>query len=448
MSDYLIQSTDDIALAIRENSSSPTDTTSILQAIRNEIARVADKPCCPVPYQPQPIYDCETNTVTGWIDIDGSISPTFPGFTFVFPPSSPGGTNPDRPPQDPGGVLIMDDFSPPPTFTDSDPRYGEPIDETKFDGTNVTLGTVDERCRKANVFVYMTWEMLDTMSTLLSAAEWAAGGALTSLSGRGMAKVGFYFTSKTLGVVERFISVAEILSWVSALTAIFDNLGGSWLDLTLGFDDAIDDLVCAIYNATSQRDLKQRWDAAVNDHYQWFSPPGVLIKTFMSDKWTTALMDADLVAKDDALGYNRDCSMCETTMFEVQDLYYSSDSDVAAVKLVVFPGGLSQTQAPALVRYTHYDIGTPGSEPANCWMTWQSGQRVRHWGSLDTTSIQEASGQRLLFFRADGSVGYVRTYDGQWVTVPECLYWCVGLQGIFGHTTHPSGTMFYEIEGL
>lgn len=322
MSNNITEAIDNLTLAVQglQTTNAPVDYTTLLQDIlathqtgyRAIMDAITNRPRCPQAAEPLAIYDCSTGTVVAWINTEtGEVTSTPPPTHWRWPPSVPGAnaTAPEnRPPTD--GIIIYDEgIDPPITFTETDPPYGDDPG-SGFDDNPVTRDFDGERCEKANVFVKMTYDMLLDMSVLTSAAGSVTMSAL--LAAPSLAKwlsSGFYYTSKTLGAVEYFVSAKLVGMLFDILVGAVNTFGPGVVDFTTGWTtEVVEDLVCAIYNATSERDMKQRWDAVIEQHYDWFAPQAVLIRMFMNSKWTGPLLDNDMVAKSDAPGYNVLCS--------------------------------------------------------------------------------------------------------------------------------------------
>lgn len=433
----------DIAVAIREHNTAaitnailginpccPSQYSQIVTALNNintNLAALVAKPCCP-----QAVWDCDTQTIR-----------------WMYPPKYPGGTAPA--PEPPEGVIIYDpDYDEPPTFTDEDPRYGEVgSGPNPFPDDGVVLGTSNERCRKANVYVYMMHEELGRYSDMLQMQQ-AATMIAATIAGGSLAKVGFYFTSKTLGVVEAFVSLKQILAVAGILGNIITWGNPNWLDLANGFEDAINDLVCAIYGASSQRNLKSRWDNAVNKHYDWFSPPAILLKMWMNKTWTANLMDSDIVAKEDAIGYNVDCT-CLTHHIGQNVTWWNNLNQVNTAKLVIFTGDRARTNNSHLGAAWTRKTTQSGSD-CTCFVCVDSCEYTRYSGRVRL--ISNTTNTTVYYWWFHPRTGQIfkeaLNDNGDWRNLSgEVRMWLVGvISSPFGNISNIPGEFEVEIEGF
>ena len=405
MSDNVIQALDDVALAIRELALSqyPPPTTELsdiaaaiaaldltggssfdyrhsLEAIASAISNRA---CCPVPTEPLIIYDCATGEVRFINPEDGTVSEDPPPPGWRWPPRVPGGSGvapEDRPPT--GGVIIYEpEIAPPITFTESDPPYGYDPDDS-FDSTPIGSGG-DNRCEKANVFVRMTYDMLETMSFLSSSAGGVTLGALMATPAFAAWVGGSFLTWGPFVEVPAKI-VVGVINVVYAAIEIFTNL----IDFTVGWNAQVaEDLVCAIYNSTSQKDMKNRWDYVIEQHYDWFAPQAALMRMFLNDKWTGPLIDPTAASVPEAPRYGVVCATaCETppTTLTAHPVR-RCDSSGASVSYYVIEWPASCGRTDTSFTSSSYKMAWHNPDNGSCPTPYNSGANYR--GALNLTEL-------------------------------------------------------------
>lgn len=300
MSEGLIESIDNLTLAVQALQSQQIDYSTRLEAIE---AAIANKECCIAPIAPEAIYDCSTGTLQ-WIDFStGNITPTFPG--LHFPTITPTVCiNIDNYWLDSGIKLPPTPQTP--TWDDTDTPWGEyDVDDAElYDDTLADMQN-DEKCKKINLFLYLSIEKLETISDLFAAGT-ATSATVVGVLSAGLAPLAFVSVGGI--IVEFAISVPLIYGIADVLMTAIPH----WGDFTYTITEADkQDALCRLYNATTATAVKQEWDQWIEDNFNWFAPQGFLLRSFMTPSMANAIVNTNIVVRADEPRYLLSCDGCE-----------------------------------------------------------------------------------------------------------------------------------------
>ena len=247
---------------------------------------------CPTLEAPYVVYNHETNMVQ-WIDIDGNLTTTKPANKWTFPPSNPSVNITFTWGE---GVKLLPEGSPPPTLTENDEKIGEG-DYTTLP-TATTAQDTTEWCAKANAAVEGAFEYIQDMQTCIYAAQiWVAVASALATFATVPTR---YLTVKAGGtfILKEFQITGAMLKTFSDVLGIAATIFHP--NLTLGLEDARQDLTCALYNNRSVKSIKRAWDSAVEKHYKWYSPTAALLRLYMNQSIAEAFVSADTVVSPTA----------------------------------------------------------------------------------------------------------------------------------------------------
>jgi hypothetical protein len=350
-----------------------------------------------------------------------------------------------------GVGIILPDPDNPPDWQDTDDPWGyrDPA-STLYDDT---LSDVQDtqKCEKANLFLYLSIEKLETISILFAAGSGIAAGVVAALSGV-LAPLAFV----TVGgvVVELGVTVGMIYGIADVImTAI-----PSWGDFTYSIsEDDKQDAVCRLYNATTAEAVKDAWDGWCDDHFEWFSPAAFLLRTFMTPQMANAIVNPNIVVREDEPRYLLSCDGCNTTTCAIGTYHITS------VTCYYWHAG-NKSKHSALVEWAEgdpcvhwnneYDIGFRSTlnTPSPPWDDGSNGRGAYCWqvndgSGLQIRLIQNNTPQyptKLYYWGASISSVALPT-DGSPVTVPPGTnYWIVGyVHGAFANFT-PDFTIVIE----
>lgn len=349
MSTYLIQSTDDIATALREISalleaqqnpdysvvltaieialqelttSYDTELTAISSAItnkqipdpntalgliRSEIASLVDaldaNTAAISALQMQSssqntislstkccaelVYDCETGSAT-WIDA---------------PNSGVGGT--------------------PGTGNDRTDEEGEPQDYTVYTDEPVVYS--DELCQKANWVVRAIEDSLHEMDRVYKLGGLGLDVVTGILLKLGLIGGGIFLAGTVVAVLE--LPIAIIYAILAAIKTILSALG---MSLYNGIDDVVrQDLVCAIVigaKSAGGKGVKQYWNRTVDAHFNVVQPQNWLLKYLLHQQLADNLANSNLASPDTVVRYDFPCN-CAVPSGDANYAYLWDDPD-------------------------------------------------------------------------------------------------------------------------
>lgn len=438
MSFTLIESTDQIAAAILALRDEQRQATLALKAIA---AAITSKECCLDPIAPEIIYDCATGEIK-FIDWQGNISPTFPGLYF---PSNQNcintinfgigsGTNqPGSPDQ--------------PTWDETDAPWGayNPDESDLYDDTLSSTANPD-KCKKINLFLYISIEKLDTVSDLFEVGTLTMATLVGILSG-GLAPLAFV----TIGgaVVEFAVTISLIYGIAEVLMRAIPN----WGDFSVGGTEQFkQDALCAMYRAATPSGVKIAWDNTIAQYFNWYAPQAYLLRSFLSPSMANAIANQNIVAREDQPRYLLSCDDCSDNQCSVGSwtatgCYWFSGSSWAG-SLIVLWDGLNCADVTHDSGYRQIYLDTSKINPANGFMPrcdeggaqTLGGKRIRvltNTTGKQVTVRQNGYGQNALYLADDGTP----------LDLPErdCGdFWLVGIMNSWGQAV-PSGSFTVEI---
>jgi hypothetical protein len=176
---------------------------------------------------------------------------------------------------------------------------------------------------------------------------------------------------------------------------------------------------------------------------------------WMSKTWTAALIDEDIVAKDDALGFNTDCTACEV-YDEGMQAVWSNGVDEAAAMLVNFGShsrARSQNKLPDDETGTasRWAYGPDGTTPYNAFMCTRACGGTIINGRIRIITNTTGEIVRYWYYNEHGQIfGNDLPDNGDWENYNgDTYYFLVGIiRSPFGNMTPITGEFEVEIQGF